>query len=313
MEIREAKEKDIPEIVSVLKASLGEKDLLLSEEIWNFKHTDNPYGKSLVLIAVENAEIIGVRAFMKWELCRGEKKYYCYRAVDTATHPKHQGKGVFKKLTLKALELAKKNNDHFVFNFPNEQSRPGYLKMGWEQADKLEVAIKPSLSSFWKFKKSPLEYDVEYNTSPNEIDELCKKWNEKLRDSKGLYTKKSFEYLKWRYEKNPLLKYEVLATNDYYLSGSIKNHKGVKELRITECIYMNPESFKKIKKSIKEWASKFGVQFISFSPRLMNLSSYKGQLGPILTVKDLNLNTREKEEFLQLKNWEYSLGDLELF
>jgi len=130
MEIREAKETDISEIVKVLKASLGEDQLELSEKVWHYKHIDNPFGKSIVLIAVENEKIIGVRAFMRWEWKYASNKYSALRAVDTATHPQHQGKGIFKKLTLKAVELAKSNNDNFIFNTPNEQSRPGYLKMG---------------------------------------------------------------------------------------------------------------------------------------------------------------------------------------
>ncbi|MDX1718625.1 MAG: GNAT family N-acetyltransferase [Salegentibacter mishustinae] len=313
MNIREATLRDIPKIIPVLKASLGEKDLPLSEEIWNFKHVENPFGKSLVLIAVENDEIIGVRAFMRWELYKEGKKYNCFRAVDTATHPKHQGKGVFKKLTLKAVEIAKEQKDDFIFNFPNEKSRPGYLKMGWKKAGELEVALKPSFTSFWKFYKNPINYSVEYKVSPKDLDKLCYKWNKKIENRNGLYTKKSHQYLEWRFEKNPLLQYEVLATKDFYLSGCLKNRKGIKELRITECIYWNIDSLKEVKKGINRWACKFGVQFISFSPKLLTMLSYKGQIGPILTVKDLNLRSDEKDSFLEIKNWQYSLGDLELF
>ena len=146
MEIREAKETDISEIVKVLKASLGEDQLELSEKVWQYKHIYNPFGKSIVLIAVENEKIIGVRAFMRWEWQDESNKYMALRAVDTATHPQHQGKGIFKKLTLKAVDLAKSNNDNFIFNTPNEQSRPGYLKMGWKQVGKIYVGLKPSLS-----------------------------------------------------------------------------------------------------------------------------------------------------------------------
>lgn len=312
MIIKEATLADIPRIVPVLKASLGEKDLPLSEEIWNFKHVDNPFGQSLVLIAVEDGEIIGVRAFMKWELHKEGEKYNCYRAVDTATHPEHQGKGVFKKLTLKAVELAKENNDNFVFNFPNEKSRPGYLKMGWEKAGKLEVAIKPSFSSFWKLNK-PTNYSVEYKSSAKEVDELCESWNNRVKEKNGLYTKKSHQYLEWRYEKNPLLQYEVLATQSFYLAGCIKTRKGVKELRITECIHNNLTGLPEIKKVVRRWASKFGAQFVSFSPKLINMFSYKGQIGPILTVRELNLKQQEMNIFLKIENWNYSLGDVELF
>ena len=143
MNIREATQNDIPQILKVLKASLGETSSKKTEEVWRYKHIDNPFGKSLVLVAEEEGEIVGVRAFMRWKWQKGEKIYSAFRAVDTATHPNHQGKGIFKKLTLKALEIGKERGDHFVFNTPNTQSKPGYLKMGWKEVDKLEIQLRP--------------------------------------------------------------------------------------------------------------------------------------------------------------------------
>ncbi|MDH5380092.1 MAG: hypothetical protein OEW75_04520, partial [Cyclobacteriaceae bacterium] len=32
---------------------------------------------------------------------------------------------------------------HFIFNTPNEKSRPGYLKMGWVDAGRLPVYFRP--------------------------------------------------------------------------------------------------------------------------------------------------------------------------
>ncbi len=142
MQIREATENDIPGILNVLKASLGESSSKKTEEVWRYKHIENPFGKSLVLIAAENEEIIGVRAFMRWQWQKEDKVYSAFRAVDTATHPSHQGKGIFKKLTLKALEIGKERGDHFVFNTPNTQSKPGYIKMGWKEVDKLKIQLR---------------------------------------------------------------------------------------------------------------------------------------------------------------------------
>ena len=99
MQIKKASKEDLPEIIKVLKASLGENDLPLSEEIWNYKHRDNPFGKSIMLVAEKDNKIAGVRALMRWEWKVGERNYSAFRAVDTATHPDFQGKGIFKKLT----------------------------------------------------------------------------------------------------------------------------------------------------------------------------------------------------------------------
>jgi GNAT superfamily N-acetyltransferase len=316
MKIREATALDKDQIVEVLIASLGTTDLPITKEIWNYKHENNPFGKSLVLLAEENGKIMGVRAFMCWRWQENEQVFKAYRAVDTATHPEHQGKGIFKKLTLSALELAQKNNDNFIFNTPNDQSRPGYLKMGWEVVDKLNVGLKPAFTSFWKLYDVNISYNLNISSSNETIEELCENWNEKYRQIGKFFTPKNREFLNWRYENNPLQKYEVHSSNGIYLALYVKKRGRLKELRVAECLYDdNPEIFKKVKALISTFSKKFGVQLISYSPQLMDLGSFSvtGNFGPILTLRELNLNKEEKDEMLNVNNWNYSIGDLELF
>ena len=97
MEIREATESDIPDIVALLKKSLGESLMPKTEAYWRWKHLINPFGTSPVLLCWENDKLVGVRAFMRWEWHKGEQVYHALRAVDTATHPEYQGRGLFKK------------------------------------------------------------------------------------------------------------------------------------------------------------------------------------------------------------------------
>lgn len=316
MIIREATEVDTPEIVEVLKASLGEQDLPLSKEIWNFKHIKNPFGKSLVLIAIEDGKIVGVRAFMCWKWQFLDKLYSTYRAVDTATHPNYQGKGIFKKLTLKAIELSKQKGDQFIFNTPNEQSLPGYLKMGWEAVDKLRIALKPAYSSFWKIYKTSIIYSSSINSDEKDIHLLCELWNSKLEAKEGLFTPKSVEYLQWRYQLNPLQQYEIYCDKGIYMAGYVKKRKGVKELRIVECIFNDYKfNINKITSLINLWSSKFGIHVISYSPELLNLklTLINSNIGPVLTLRHLNLSKNEFNTFKDINNWNYSLGDLELF
>lgn len=316
MKIREATAGDLPEIVRVLKLSLGEADLPLSEAIWKYKHIDNPFGKSLVLIAEEHGKIVGVRAFMSWKWLKGDRVFLTFRAVDTATHPDYQGKGIFKKLTLEAVKRGKELSNDFVFNTPNVQSRPGYLKMGWKQVGKVQVALQPAYNSFLKLKGSKRVYQITTMASSTEISSLCNSWNANLRQKKKLFTPKSPIFLSWRYENNPLQQYEVLSTPNLYVAAYIKKRKRVKELRIAECIFNDDHSsVKEIRKLINSWSSKFGAQIISWSPKVLNLNplSYRGAIGPILTVRELDLNEMDFQILQEEDNWNYSIGDLELF
>lgn len=315
MIIRKASDQDISAIVKVLKASLGEEDLPLSEAIWRYKHIQNPFGNSVVLVAEEEGNIIGVRAFMKWQWQLKDKKLSSFRAVDTATHPDHQGKGIFKKLTLQAVAICEESGGHLIFNTPNEKSRPGYLKMGWISAGKLEVQIKPAFNSFWRLGRFQSRYQKDIRASSENIEELCNLWNAKLRTEAHVFTPKSRSYLLWRYEKNSLIDYEVLATKDFYMAAYVKQRKGIKELRIAECIFLNKDSRNLIRQTLEKWCSQFGVQVMSFS-RITNkagIFTLTGAFGPVLTVRALDLNTHEKDTVGHTQNWRYSLGDLELF
>ena len=66
------------------------------------------------------------------------------RAVDTATDPDYQGRGLFTRLTLQAIDELRAEGVDFVFNTPNDQSRPGYLKMGWQVVGTLPTHVRPT-------------------------------------------------------------------------------------------------------------------------------------------------------------------------
>ncbi|MCX2837905.1 GNAT family N-acetyltransferase [Salinimicrobium sp. MT39] len=307
MTIREATHKDIPQILKVLKASLGETSSKKTEEVWRYKHIDNPFGESLVLVAEEEKKIVGVRAFMRWRWQRGEEVFSAFRAVDTATHPKHQGKGIFKKLTLQALEIGKERGDHFVFNTPNDQSKPGYLKMGWEEVDKLKITLRPL--NLLQFSNSKMEYGVSGNKDV--INELLKTHHEQLKASGQIFTPKDIAYIKWRYLDNPLQKYKVIFDEKYFIAGYVKERKKINELRVSDAI-LAKSGTKPAKIAILRLAKLSGAKFLSISPDTVIpfKTGITGNFGPVLTYRPIK---EHQQEFLNLKSWAYSLGDLELF
>src|SRR5690606_36953423 len=101
--------------------------------------------------AVTENKIIGIRAFMRWRWQLGKETFSALRAVDTATHPDYRGRGIFKRLTLQAVGIATEDQDHLIFNTPNSQSLPGYLKMGWQEVAKLNIRLRPVNPVYWKW------------------------------------------------------------------------------------------------------------------------------------------------------------------
>ena len=92
-ETRYYQPEDESQVLELLRASLGEPDQRRrTSEFWRWKHFDNPFGPSLIRVAVDpGGRIIGLRAFLRWRFLRGDQIIQAMRPVDTATHPAWSG------------------------------------------------------------------------------------------------------------------------------------------------------------------------------------------------------------------------------
>ena len=132
-------------IDSVLKLlNITFKTQSYTKEYWHWKYQMNPFGDSVGWIAVDNKtkNVIGVRILWKWLMQYNKKLVNCYQAVDTATHPLYQRKGVFSALIKEAIDYITINK-FLIFNFPNRNSLPGYLKFGWIKLAGVSTLYKP--------------------------------------------------------------------------------------------------------------------------------------------------------------------------
>ena len=142
LDIRPATPDDRAAILALLERSLGWDDDPRFAELYRWKHETNTFGPSPTWVATDGDRVVGVRIFMRWEFVRGGRVLRAVRAVDTATDPDYQGRGLFTALTLHALDEMKADGVDFVFNTPNSQSLPGYLKMGWREIGRLPAAVR---------------------------------------------------------------------------------------------------------------------------------------------------------------------------
>ena len=221
--IRPASPADHPALVDLLRTTMGWPEGPEGHRLWRWKHVDSPFGPSVMWMAEEGGRPIGVRPFMRWEFERGSSVVRAARAVDTATHPDHQGKGVFSTLTRAALDELRGDGVQFVFNTPNSQSLPGYLKLGWTNVGRLPVAVRPSSpAAVWRMLRSrvPAERESLDTTAGAPISDLLDsaQLGSLLADHRtgrgGLRTRRTVAYLQWRYGR-PWLKYRaILGAHD---------------------------------------------------------------------------------------------------
>lgn len=311
MIIRQASETDIPEIVELLKVSLGESMIPKSEALWKWKHFDNPFGQSPVLLAEEDGNLCGVRAFLRWEYLENGKILKACRAVDTATHPDYQGRGIFKKLTLSLIEEIKKQDIDLIYNTPNTNSTPGYLKMGWEKWGKLPLKLNFHLTK----SKSKLSQHSEWN----EISELVDSLEDISKTSSGSGTHLIPGYLHWRYRDNPLFPYQFISDGkEYLLIYRVKEGKMGREFRICDFFTageLSEGSKKNINNVLNKQIQTSGCRFSSYSglsfpkQKILDLGMVPiMKIGPVVTLR----NVRD-EDTDSLTGWDWSLGDLEVF
>jgi hypothetical protein len=218
IEVRRASREDLPGILELARRSLGWTDD--TTEFLEWKHLQNPFGESPMWLAIDGERIVGFRAFLRWEFTAGADRIVrAVRAVDTATDPDYQGRGIFTLVTQTAIGELPALGIELIFNTPNEKSLPGYLKMGWVELGRLPVAVMPTS---WRFpfaiataRRSAGRMPLPTTAGESAGDVFATGAVDEFLDDQparhGLTTRRSREFLQWRYG-NRDLDYRALVT-----------------------------------------------------------------------------------------------------
>lgn len=326
--IRYAVEEDTAEIVRLLKTGLGEARIPKSIEYWNWKHSLNPFGGSLILLAEAEGKVIGVRSFMKWRWKSGDTQINSVRGVDTVVHPAYQGRKLFGKMTLELAKRSSSEGNGFLFSTPNIKSRGAYRKMGWEVMERLPVRIK-ILKPFSIMANVLLDTGKDslsgVGDSPNlvlnrpDFHHLLSRHQMLLASC--IITCHSVETLIWRYRTVPIVKYFATYIENEGLQAAcfyrIKVSRSGKELRVTDIFTQSFKYLDELAQLLYRAAERNHVDFLTIGPFQGNemfrglLSLKTNHFGPIVTIKKFDqMLTLEFDGF---QNWQPSLGDLELF
>jgi len=227
--VRRYTEHDEPAVLGLLQRSLG----WLADEhhtaFFRWKHRDNPFGPSPAWVALDGEHIVGLRVLLRWEFDsdglnedgfgKAGAVVRAARAVDTATDPAYQGRGIFSALTLHAIDDLTREDLDFIFNTPNDQSRPGYLKMGWQVVGRLPVAARPrSLVAMARMAGARATADLWSTPTDAGVDAADALADDRALDALlgsqpgagGLRTRRTPAVIRWRYTGFPPLAYRVL-------------------------------------------------------------------------------------------------------
>lgn len=218
--VRPATEDDDPGIVALLALTLGWVDDERHRALFRWKHRDNPFGSSPGWVAERDGSLVGSRTLLRWRFQLGAGRATAVRAVDTATHPSAQGRGLFRLLTMRGVEEMTAEGVDWVFNTPNDRSAPGYLSMGWQRMGRLPVALRPAgiralprlararrPADLWSTPTAAGEDAGEVLSGRQDLSTLLA-----TQPTDGtLRTDRTAAYLRWRYGSGPVAYRAILA------------------------------------------------------------------------------------------------------
>jgi GNAT superfamily N-acetyltransferase len=133
LRIRPYSDVDEPEVLDLLGKAFGYwpngHPRATPSEVFRWKHLENPFGRSVMLIAEADGVPVGFAAWLRWRMRAGEQTYEALRAVDVAVHPAFQRRGVFAALLAEATTQFPPEAA-FTLSSPNQLSRAGALGIG---------------------------------------------------------------------------------------------------------------------------------------------------------------------------------------
>lgn len=142
-------DKSIEDFLSVENAVFGG----FTRQLFETKYLNNIYGPSLITIAYLNGKPVAADSMI-----RNDIKGVAYQSADTCVLEDCRGKGVFSQMKKKEIEMIGGNIT--IFGFPNGNSFPGFVKMGWTVQCRLhpKYLFFPFLYDF----RNPELIDLEY-------------------------------------------------------------------------------------------------------------------------------------------------------
>jgi GNAT superfamily N-acetyltransferase len=321
--------QDLPRALELLDASLGGGPAgRRPPELFRWKHLESPFGPSFMLVAEQEARLVGLRAFMRWRFVAGGRTVRAARAVDTATHPDFQGKGIFTRLTRALLEVVDGEVD-LVFNTPNAKSGPGYLKMGWSEVGRVPVMVRARRPLRLLAKGRPGAAPsgpstVEASPAATVLergDEVAALLGREPV-APGLATPRNLEYLQWRYGTAPLLDYRaVTEERGGELAGlavfRVRPRGRLWESTIAEVLAGSNR--RTAARLLRRVAAAAGVDHLTLhAPRRSLVAGAAARSGFLPAPAGIRLVVNPRSPDLRpdpaaLGAWSLSLGDLEVF
>ena len=125
-----------------------------TREEFRVQYEENIYGASVIVVVYLDEKPVAARGLWRNDIDGRE----AYQPGSTCVLPVCRGKGIFKEMTLRSIALLP--SDAIIYNFPNNNSFPGYMKMGWKLVHDYGRRLLVCVGTY--LKEHPIPIDEAY-------------------------------------------------------------------------------------------------------------------------------------------------------
>ncbi|AFZ73438.1 GNAT family N-acetyltransferase [Natronobacterium gregoryi] len=88
-----------------------------------------------ITLAERDGEVVAAQGYLPYPVRCRDEVVPALKPVDALVHPDHRRKGLYSRVTRKAIETYRDREPAFFFNFPNDASLGAQEKLGWRAVD----------------------------------------------------------------------------------------------------------------------------------------------------------------------------------
>lgn len=189
-----------------------------TRELFDRKYINNIYGESVLVVVYIDGSPEGARGLWRNDIQENE----AYQPGDTCVTEACRGKGIFSEMTKRSVAMLPENA--IIYNFPNENSFPGYMKMGWNLVNDYGFVL---------FSKKTFNKE-----HPEKMTREYADWW--LNDSQGiLYKKRGKDYFLVKKLNKPFCYYVIARTEREVAERFPIAHSGVYFFRSPKKTFYN--------------------------------------------------------------------------
>jgi len=299
-------------------------DRKITLEHWKWKFIETPFGKAIIKLMFDGEKLIGHRGAMPMVVSIQDRDFPSAQIVNTLTHPDYRRLGISTHLAQAICEAAKEQRIKFIYNFPNPDSYPLYLKIdGWQMLDQRNAWQKklPTKSTSTMLRSRAIK---EIERFDHRVDRL---WD-RVKQDYVVVVPRTAKFLNWRFTQHPTEEYSKFVVEDN--SGEISGYLVLKVYRrgdevkghIIDMLCLNNEN---IVKSLLDYSYNFFIEkgirnLTCWMPESSFYTSLLKKEGFATEMMETHcglwiLDKQEKlvDTATDIKNWHITMGDSDVF